>query len=119
MAKGRGGAGRGEPNFDVPEGRVGDPADLDLRLSRADRAGGGVARGESGSKGGRGAKGRASAAPPARALAMASSRPAALLAPALRAHGIVLPDSEAEWTPALRLARIRVGSEERRFSDHP
>ena len=58
-------------------------------------------------------------APPARALAMASSRPAALLAPALRAHGIVLPDSEAEWTPALRLARIRVGSEERRFSDHP
>jgi len=58
-------------------------------------------------------------APPARALAMASGRPAALLAPALRAHGIVLPDSEAEWSPALRLARIRVGSEERRFADHP
>jgi penicillin-binding protein 1A len=48
MAKGRGHAGRGEPNFDVPEGRVAGPADLDLRLSRADRAGGGVARRESG-----------------------------------------------------------------------
>ncbi|KQP82566.1 PBP1A family penicillin-binding protein [Methylobacterium sp. Leaf117] len=53
MAKGRAGGGRGEPNFDVPEGRAGDPADLDLRLSRADRPGGGVARGESGSRGGR------------------------------------------------------------------
>ena len=54
MAKGRGRVGRGEPNFDVPEGRAGDPADLDLRLSRADRAGGGVARGGgSGSKGAR------------------------------------------------------------------
>jgi penicillin-binding protein 1A len=74
MAKGRAGGGRGEPNFDVPEGRAGDPADLDLRLSRADRAGGGVARGESGSKGGRGAKGRASAAPPARALRKAPRR---------------------------------------------
>ncbi len=74
MAKGRAGGGRGEPNFDVPEGRAGDPADLDLRLSRADRAGGGVARGESGSTGGRGAKGRASAAPPARALRKAPRR---------------------------------------------
>ncbi|MBY0257297.1 transglycosylase domain-containing protein [Methylobacterium sp.] len=74
MAKGRAGGGRGEPNFDVPEGRAGDPADLDLRLSRADRAGGGVARGESGSKGGRGGKGRASAAPPARALRKAPRR---------------------------------------------
>ncbi|KQP59846.1 penicillin-binding protein [Methylobacterium sp. Leaf111] len=72
MAKGRGGAGRGEPNFDVPEGRVGDPADLDLRLSRADRAGGGVARGESGSRGGRGAKSRAPA--PSRALRKAPRR---------------------------------------------
>jgi penicillin-binding protein 1A len=53
MATGRGRAGRGEPNFDVPEGRAGNPADLDLRLSRSDRAGGGVARGETGTKGGR------------------------------------------------------------------
>ncbi|WP_039902546.1 transglycosylase domain-containing protein [Methylobacterium sp. GXF4] len=36
MAKGR---GRMEPNFDVPEGRVRDRGELDLRLSRDDRAG--------------------------------------------------------------------------------
>ena len=33
------GRGRIEPNFDVPEGRVGARGDLDLRLSREDRAG--------------------------------------------------------------------------------
>ena len=38
---GRARAGRDEPNFDVPEGRAGARGDLDLRLSRADRAGGG------------------------------------------------------------------------------
>ncbi|WP_342162957.1 transglycosylase domain-containing protein [Methylobacterium sp. SD21] len=32
--------GRAEPNFDVPEGRIGQRGDLDLRLSREDRAGG-------------------------------------------------------------------------------
>src|SRR5437868_1111567 len=37
MAKGR---GRIEPNFDVPEGRVRDRGELDLRLSREDRPGG-------------------------------------------------------------------------------
>lgn len=42
MANGRG-RDRGEPNFDVPEGRVAAPGTLDLRLSRQDRAGGGVA----------------------------------------------------------------------------
>lgn len=42
MANGRG-RDRGEPNFDVPEGRVAGPGTLDLRLSRQDRAGGGVA----------------------------------------------------------------------------
>ncbi len=36
MAKGR---GRIEPNFDVPEGRVRDRGELDLRLSREDRPG--------------------------------------------------------------------------------
>ena len=43
MAKGR---GRIEPNFDVPEGRVRDRGELDLRLSREDRpgAGDGVAK---------------------------------------------------------------------------
>ncbi|WP_336486672.1 transglycosylase domain-containing protein [Methylobacterium nigriterrae] len=44
MANGRGRAGRGEPNFDVPEGRAAVPGDLDLRLSREDRPGGGVAK---------------------------------------------------------------------------
>jgi penicillin-binding protein 1A len=48
MANGRG--GRREPNFDVPEGRAADPAKLDLRLSGADRAGGGVAKRETGSR---------------------------------------------------------------------
>ncbi|WP_375462719.1 transglycosylase domain-containing protein [uncultured Methylobacterium sp.] len=43
MANGRGRAGRGEPNFDVPEGRAAARSGLDLRLSREDRAGGGVA----------------------------------------------------------------------------
>ncbi|MGY2052780.1 transglycosylase domain-containing protein [Methylobacterium sp. JK268] len=41
MAKGRG--GRVEPKFDAPEGRP-DPASLDLRLTRSDRAGAAVAR---------------------------------------------------------------------------
>jgi N-acetylglucosamine-6-phosphate deacetylase len=56
-------------------------------------------------------------ATPEEAIAMASSVPAGLLAPALAAHGIALPDSEAEWSPALRLTRIRIGPAERRFSD--
>ncbi|GJD34892.1 transglycosylase domain-containing protein [Methylobacterium aerolatum] len=38
--------GRTEPNFDVPEGRAGARGDLDLRLSREDRAGGGTGRSE-------------------------------------------------------------------------
>ncbi|SFG60305.1 transglycosylase domain-containing protein [Methylobacterium gossipiicola] len=67
MAKGRGRDGRGEPNFDVPEGRAANPADLDLRLSRADRAGGGVARRATETKGRR-------AEPPERPLAPARAR---------------------------------------------
>ncbi|MCJ2033949.1 transglycosylase domain-containing protein [Methylobacterium sp. J-068] len=77
MAKGREGGGRGEPNFDVPEGRAVDPADLDLRLSRADRAGGGVARGGTGSKGGRQGAGQgASRAAVSKAPASRASRKA-------------------------------------------
>ncbi|MFE1602775.1 transglycosylase domain-containing protein [Methylobacterium sp. ID0610] len=53
MAKGRG--GRVEPKFDTPEGRP-DPADLDLRLTRGDRAGASVARAKS-------ARGKKPAAP--------------------------------------------------------
>ncbi|WP_018263143.1 transglycosylase domain-containing protein [Methylobacterium sp. WSM2598] len=45
MAKGRG--GRVEPTFDAPGGRP-DPADLDLRLTRSDRAGASVARSRTG-----------------------------------------------------------------------
>ncbi|MDR7036962.1 penicillin-binding protein 1A [Methylobacterium sp. BE186] len=60
MTRGRGRTGRDEPNFDVPEGRVASPGALDLRLSRDDRAGGGVAakRGASG----QGQRGRAAPA---------------------------------------------------------
>ncbi|TXM92991.1 penicillin-binding protein, partial [Methylobacterium sp. WL122] len=43
MANGRGRDGRGEPNFDVPEGRGAGRGGADLRLSRDDRPGGGVA----------------------------------------------------------------------------
>ena len=64
--------GRTEPNFDVPEGRIGQRGDLDLRLSREDRAGGGEAGSNGrvsrqtakrstpsrGSSGGRGTSGR-------------------------------------------------------------
>lgn len=54
-------------------------------------------------------------ATPEDAIAMAAAIPAGLLAPALLAHGIALPDSEAEWAPGLRLRRIRVGTVERSF----
>ena len=43
MANGRGRDGRGEPNFDVPEGRGAGRGGADLHLSRDDRPGGGVA----------------------------------------------------------------------------
>ncbi|BCM85974.1 transglycosylase domain-containing protein [Methylobacterium indicum] len=70
MAKGRERTGRVEPRFEA-EG-PGDPASLDLRLSRGDRAGGGVAKGTS--KGS--AKGSTKAAPKraARAAAPAPRR---------------------------------------------
>ncbi|HEV7440791.1 MAG TPA: transglycosylase domain-containing protein [Methylobacterium sp.] len=61
MANGRERAGRGEPNFDVPEGRAAVPGALDLRLSREDRPGGGVAKRAGG---GQDQRGRASAPAP-------------------------------------------------------
>ena len=62
MANGRGRDGRGEPNFDVPEGRGAGRGGSDLRLSRNDRPGGGVAsRGRDGED-----KGRHRAKPAAR-----------------------------------------------------
>jgi N-acetylglucosamine-6-phosphate deacetylase len=52
---------------------------------------------------------------PAEALAMASDHPRAALAPALEAHGLALPDDACAWDESLRLTRVRVGGEERRF----
>lgn len=43
------------------------------------------------------------------AIAMASTHALAALAPALAASGIVLPQSEIDWTDDLRVARVRVG----------
>ena len=54
-------------------------------------------------------------ATPAGALGLASTVPAAVLAPALDAVGITLPVSAVDWWPDLYPARIRVGSVERRF----
>jgi N-acetylglucosamine-6-phosphate deacetylase len=45
----------------------------------------------------------------AEALEMASSRPAALLAPALAAHGLTLPPAELLWSDALALRQLRLG----------
>jgi N-acetylglucosamine-6-phosphate deacetylase len=42
------------------------------------------------------------------AVAMASAAPTALLAPALQAHGLALPDNGVEWD-ALRVTSARVG----------
>lgn len=49
------------------------------------------------------------------ALDLASAVPARLLAPALAAHGVALPESTVAWWPGLHPARIRVGPEERHF----
>jgi N-acetylglucosamine-6-phosphate deacetylase len=58
-------------------------------------------------------------ATPAEAIAMASSRPAALLAPALEAHGITLAPSEVAWSDDLQVVGARVGDIERSFSSVP
>ncbi|MFH6784404.1 MULTISPECIES: transglycosylase domain-containing protein [Methylobacterium] len=63
MAKGRERTGRVEPRFEA-DGPT-DPASLDLRLSRGDRAGGGVAKGAS--KGSANGSAKGSKAPPKRA----------------------------------------------------
>jgi N-acetylglucosamine-6-phosphate deacetylase len=49
------------------------------------------------------------------ALAMASTHPLAAITPALSAFKIVLPESEVEWSPDLRVRGVRVGATERRF----
>ncbi|MGB3387571.1 MAG: N-acetylglucosamine-6-phosphate deacetylase [Pseudaminobacter sp.] len=49
------------------------------------------------------------------AIAMASTRVAEILGPALRAHGIALPESEIEWSADMTVKRVRVGGEEHRY----
>ncbi len=49
------------------------------------------------------------------AIAMASRQPFAVLAPALRAHGISLAPGEVEWSDDLAVRRVRAGRAERRF----
>ena len=53
------------------------------------------------------------------AIAMASTRPAALLAPALAAHGIALAPAELAWSDGLRLRRLRLGPVERSYRTAP
>lgn len=55
-------------------------------------------------------------ASPDEAVAMASTIPAAVLAPALAAHGIALPESTATWSDGLHLRHIQLGPIERRFA---
>jgi N-acetylglucosamine-6-phosphate deacetylase len=52
----------------------------------------------------------------AEALAMASSRPAALLAPALAAHGLPPLQGEALWSDDLRLRHVSLGPVERHYA---
>ncbi|GAU85300.1 N-acetylglucosamine-6-phosphate deacetylase [Bosea sp. BIWAKO-01] len=54
-------------------------------------------------------------ATPEEAVAMASSHPLAVLAPALRARGLELPLSEVAWSADLAVQRVRIGPEERRY----
>lgn len=56
-------------------------------------------------------------ATPATAVAMASTRPAALLAPALAAHGLAVPPSELLWAAGLTLRQLRLGPVERHYLD--
>ncbi|MGA3398778.1 MAG: amidohydrolase family protein [Acetobacteraceae bacterium] len=53
-------------------------------------------------------------AAPAEAVRLASANPAALLAPALAARGIVLPAGSATWSPGLVPRQVKVGEVEHR-----
>lgn len=54
-------------------------------------------------------------ATPQQALAMASDHPLALLAPALAAHGLPMPDGEVIWREDLTVESLRLGLIERRY----
>lgn len=53
--------------------------------------------------------------PPELALAMASKHPLALLAPALAAHGLPMPEGEVIWREDLTIESLRIGPIERRY----
>ena len=46
------------------------------------------------------------------AIAMASSRVTAILAPAISARGITLPVSEVEWSDGLTVSRVLIAGEQ-------
>lgn len=46
------------------------------------------------------------------AVAMASSRVADILSPVLSVRGLVLPDSEVEWSDALKVTRVNIAGEQ-------
>lgn len=50
------------------------------------------------------------------AIAMASTHPLALLAPALAAHGLPIPDGNVTWGDDLAIERVRVGAIERSYA---
>lgn len=50
------------------------------------------------------------------AIAMASTHPLALLAPALAAHALPMPEGEIAWDDGLAVERARIGTIERRYA---
>ena len=55
-------------------------------------------------------------AAPADAIRLASANPATLLAPALAAHGIDLPESSVAWSPELAPQLVCAGGEQHRVA---
>lgn len=49
------------------------------------------------------------------AVEMASTRLQQVLTPVLKAHGVILADSELEWSDSMNVTRVRIGDEERFF----
>ena len=58
-------------------------------------------------------------ATPEQALTMASDHPLALLAPALSAHGLPMPDDEVIWRDDLTVDSVRVGQVHRSYGPRP
>ena len=49
------------------------------------------------------------------AIAMASTRLLAALAPVLQAHNVTMPETQVEWSEMMTVRRVRVGNEQRVF----